>query len=312
MRVRRRHPRRAALAAACAVVLILVAGGIIRTLTAPRVADPASLPLPAPAFTRYGVTYGRVAVAYLDTTRHDSVTVTIPTGNAPVAVYASCRVAHPHSRDLSAVNLTTTASYALYSAFSCPARAVNAIQLNRSGLPDAGTRLTFRVMDSYADAPADAPAAWAFAIYAVTIPGNPPPPPEVVASLTVAGSTYRLVRSYHGFWPSQRTVSVTIPAGESSIVAFQCPAPLAGKEIYVEAGDALVTKPDTVDKSHSTSANSAQTCASPDNLSTDAMALLSRQHPPPDNVPSPVTFTLTVDPRDQSLAGQWVIGVYQQ
>ncbi len=301
-RVRRGHRRRAALAGALAVVLGIVTIGVIHAAKGPDVAKLPALSLPAPVFSREGVTYRRVAVVYLDTSRRHSATATIPAGNTPVAVYASCKLARPHSTDVSAVALDTVAAYAASGGqFSCTNPESLVTQVDRSGLPGAGTRLTFTVMDSYADGPADAPAGWAFGIYIAAASGHPAPPPAAPASVTSAGSSYALISTYSGFWPDQRSVLITIPAGKPSVILFECPEPLAAVRIWL---------PTTEDGEFIN--GNVLTCAAPDGDTTGAIAELGRQRPPAASTPEPATFTLIFDPLDQSLAGTWVIGVYQQ
>jgi hypothetical protein len=303
-----------AYAAAGVALAVLAAVVVLHRVSAPRPVAPTSLPIPAPGVTSGGVAYARLAVAYLDTSRHTSVTVGIPGGDTPVAVFASCRLAEPGGRAESAVALSTTAGYATAGGmFGCANTISHAAQVARSALPGNGTELTFRVMDSYADTDAGAPAAWAFAIYSVTVPDQQAPPPGPAASITLAGSpatepgSYALVRAYSGFWPAQRTVRITIPAGAPSVISFWCPAPLAGQEISL---------PGNEDSDHVNA--TTITCAAADHATATSTATaastarLGTQRPAAADPPTETAFTLTLDPTDQSLAGQWVIAVYQR
>lgn len=301
-RVRRVKRRYTAYATAWAVAVLLIAVGVVRAVSGPQVVNPSTLALPAPTFTRNGVTYTRVDVAYLDTSRHKSVTVTIPQQDTPIAVYAACKLARPNSRNESAIALLTSASYDMAGGhFDCSIPSTYAAQVDRSALPYNGTRLTFAVMGTWADAPADAPAAWAFAVYTVALPANPPSPLPAAPSVNRAGFTYTLVHTYSGYWPKQRTVHVTIPAGKPSIISLQCPAPLTNTRIWLA----------TTEDSEFINGNLVP-CADPSNVTSDTTAELGEERPPAAYSPAPVKFTLIFDPTDQAQAGQWTIAIYQR
>ncbi len=320
-RIARRRRRRVAYAASAAAAVIAVVLGLVQLVPRPTPPSPAGLALPAPVFTDNGVTYTRVAVVYLDTAKHRSVAVSIPGGDSPVAVFASCKLADPHSKRASAVALTTVAGYASGGGeFSCNDGRQHVTQVGRAALPAGGTRVRFAVVDSYADAPADAAASWAFAVYATTMPasvGSQAKPPAKITipdapSAGLVGGTYSLVHTYSGFWPAQRSVQVTIPSGAASVVVFQCPAPLAGRSIQL---------PGTTDGTYINAGS--LTCLAPGqpptvtadvkgSLQTSTVAQLGEQRPPPVSTPAPTTFTLTLDPSDQTHPGLWTIAVYQR
>ena len=260
-----------------------------------------------------GVTYHRVAIGYLNAPRQKSVTVTIPAGTTPVAVFASCQLANVHGDAVSAVTLVTTKNYeTLGSEYGCTdAHMPNSHveQMDRSALPHNGTELTFLRSDTLADGPADARASWAFAVYTLTMPAQPPEPIRPSVSITWRGSTeatavkYSLVHTYSGFWPAQRTVRITIPAGAPSIIAFQCPDPLAGHDMSLSGNDGADHLTDLADRV--TCGNAAYTAAW-------VFAQLGAETPPPLVRATAVTFNLSFDPIDQTNPGQWVIAVYQR
>ena len=106
-------------------------------------------------------------------------------------MFASCTLADDHSTVDSAVDLSLVPSYPTQGgAFSCTITANRAIQLDRSALPGNGTRLAFHTSDSYADAPADAPALWAFAV-----PTHQPAPLPTAPTIRLTATTYALGHS---------------------------------------------------------------------------------------------------------------------
>ena len=237
---------RAGIVCGCALALV-VAVAVIWGATRPQVSDPALLPLPAPVFVAEdGTTYTRVAVAYLDTSKSSTVEVGIPPGRTPLSVYPSCALARPGSDDMSGIIVSVSATD--NSSFACLSHAafgLEVVDLDRSALT-AGGRLRFTRADTLADAPATAPAAWAFAVYAWTIPARlapAPAAPSAAATVTVPGTTQRLrlLQEYHGVWPVQRTAKITVPGGKGPVVAFACSSAIAGKTItFVAANQQLV------------------------------------------------------------------------
>jgi hypothetical protein len=118
-----------------------------------------------------------------------------------------------------------------------------------------------------------------------------------------AALKYSLVHTYSGFWPAQRTVRVTIPAGAPSVIAFLCPDPLAGHEISLAGNEDVGYLTDVADRI---------ICGDPTYTAAAAIAQLGNESPPPPIRTTAVTFTLAFDPTDQTLPGQWVIAVYQR
>jgi hypothetical protein len=288
---------RAALVGGCALTLV-VAVAAIWAATRPRVPDPASLPLPAPRFVAAdGTTYTRVAVAYLDTSKSSSVEVNIPPGRTPLSVFPACALARPRSDDMSGIMVGSAAAN---SSFACRSRSpfgLEVADLDRSALT-AGGRLRFKQADTLADTPATAPAAWAFAVYAWTIPARlapAPAAPPAAPTLTEPGTTPRrltLVHQYHGVWPVQRTVRISVPEGRGFIVAFACTSAIAGKTIsFVRANQQLV---DT----------GSVTCAGPGGSPINSYAHLYTDQP------ATATITLNFDPILDRRGGSWTVAVY--
>jgi hypothetical protein len=287
---------RAGLVGGCALALVVAAAAVISVAGRPRVSDPASLPLAAPMFvTEDGTTYTRVAVAYLDTSKSSSVEVDVPPGRTPLSVYPACALARPGSEDMSGVIVSVSATE--NSSFACRSRAafgLEVVDLDRSALT-AGRRLRFTRADTLADAPATAPAAWAFALYAWTLPAQlapPPTAPPAAATVTVPGTTRRLtlLHEYHGVWPVQRTATISVPGGKGPVVAFACSSAIAGKTItFVGANQQLLD-------------SGSVTCAGP--------ALNSYAHVYTDQ-PTTATITLNFDPIFDRRGGSWTVAVYR-
>ena len=91
--------------------------------------------MPATVFVAEdGVTYTRVAVAYLDTGKSSSVEVDVPPGRTPLSVFPACALARPESDDLSGVSVGR-ADTAYWSSFACRSHAafgLDVVDLDRS------------------------------------------------------------------------------------------------------------------------------------------------------------------------------------
>jgi hypothetical protein len=286
---------RAGIVGGCALALV-VAVAVIWAATRPRVPDPASLPLPAPRFVAQdGTAYTRVAVAYLDTSKSSSVEVDIPVGRTPLSVYPACALARSGSEDMSGIMIGAAANLS----FACRSRSAFGLEvadLDRSALT-AGGRLRFKQADTLADAPATAPAAWAFAIYVWTIPARlalAPAAPPAAATLTEPGPTphrWTLVHEYHGVWPVQRTVRIRVPDGRGFIVAFTCTSAIADKTIsFVGANQQLVDMGSVICIGAGSALNSYA------HLYTDQ--------------PITATITLNFEPIFDRRGGSWTVAVY--
>jgi hypothetical protein len=288
---------RAGLVGGCVLALV-VAVAVVWGATRPRVPDPASLPLPAPRFVAEdGTTYTRVAVAYLDTSKSSSVEVDVPPGSTPLSVYPACALARPGSDDMSGI---VVGSATANSSFACLSRAtfgLEVVDLDRSALI-AGGRLRFTRADTLADAPATAPAAWAFGVYAWTMPASlapAPAAPPVATTVTVPGTTRRLtlLHEYHGVWPVQRTARITVPGGKGFVVAFACSSSIAGKTItFIGANQQLVDM-------------GSVTCGVPGGPGVNSYAHVYTDQP------TTATITLNFDPIFNRRGGSWTVAVYR-
>ena len=289
---------RAILVGGCALAAV-AAGTVIWGVTRPHVPDPTSLPLPAAMFVAAdGTTYTRVAVAYLDTSKPSSVEVDVPPGRTPLSVFPACALARPGSDDFSGV-FVGRSDTAYWSSFGCRSGdsfGLKVVDLGRSALT-AGGRLRFKRADTLADTPSTAPAAWAFAVYAWTLPARLAPAPAApppAATLTEPGPTPQrlaLVHEYHGTWPVQRTVRISVPTGRRFFIAFTCTSAIADKPIsFVRADQQLV---DT----------GSVTCAGP------GSALGSYAHLYTDQ-PTTATITLNFDPIFDRRGGSWTVAIY--
>jgi hypothetical protein len=217
VRIRRARLRRAAVAGVLAVAVVAgtLSGVVLARQPAPgHAASYSAPPLPASFTASDGAAYRRLAITPVTGPNQRSISVTVTPGSGPVDVMASC----DHRKGTTSVIVNVNGSFGAFADCQGP--------LRLAGLPvhpGQRARITF-----VAGSPIGSRiAGWQFAVYAWTPPAAArpaPAEPRLPHTYTGPDATtgrgnvrWHLVASRSGVWPADRTVTITAPAGTSSL-----------------------------------------------------------------------------------------------
>jgi len=237
VRIRRARLRRAAGAGVLAVAAVAgaISGVVLAHQPAPgHAASYSAPPLPASFTASDGTTYRRLAITPVTGPNQRSASLTISVGSGPVDVMATC----DHRKGTTFVIATVNGGGSAFANCQGPGRL--------AGLPvHPGERARIKIE---AGSPIGSRiAGWQFAVYAWTPPAiaaPPPAKPRLPQSYTGPAFPpsrgkvqWRLVTSRSGDWPADQTVTITAPAGTSTLeLSLVCRGAIAGRSWVTTSG----------------------------------------------------------------------------
>jgi hypothetical protein len=230
VRIRRARLRRAAGAGVLAVAAVAgaVSGVVLAHESAPgHVASYSAPPLPASFTASDGAAYRRLAMTSVTGPAQRSASLTVTAGSDPIDVMASC----DHPKGSRFINVEVNGSVVGDVTCQGPSRL--------TGLfvhPGERVRITFVVGLPVGPLKAGsqfAAYAWTPPATARPAPAEPRLPHSFTGPAAIPGHgnvRWHLVASRSGDWPADRTVTITAPAGTSTLeLSMVCAGAIAGR-----------------------------------------------------------------------------------